>query len=374
MDDALIFHQAMKNNGGRVNASLLPPVIAQSLDYAAYRARGFLSTAAVKLPHLPSIHFDIADAWSFNAFAFRCEGRYFIGVNRGLIASLAVVFDRMLGDPEVIPFIGAAEDESTTLPLIPTISELVRDFIGALEAVPEFARPRCKARGALAHVLSDLAFDFIIAHEFAHIANGHLDLASTRDLSITSELLSDSDVENMLVNQTLEMDADATAVVLSLGSEWHKLGRDDYYRYPGLVCYFWSFAVLSVFRLFGESRITTGDVTREPYPRPRLRGVMAQHATRQLPVPAGREDHPVFVVDEPDGIPKMIKAAQTSVENAFARISGILVSEAGLDEAWGDAGAAQINRLREYWRTTLRDKLGSVAYHPLNDYPNVASG
>ena len=92
MDNTDIFHEAVSDEGGRLDTASLGPDTAAAYDYVAQRARGFLRTAATALPEMPPIHFDF--------------------VYRGAVATLGVLFDRMLADPEILPFIGAAEQEA----------------------------------------------------------------------------------------------------------------------------------------------------------------------------------------------------------------------------------------------------------------------
>jgi hypothetical protein len=299
MDDADIFREAVASKGGRLDTAGLDPATAAGFDRVAQRARGFLRTAATALPEMPPIQFDFVDNWQFNAVAFRCQGRYFIGVYRGTAATLAVLFDRMLADPEVLPFIGDAEREAERLPQLP---DLGTDFVRSVASVPPFPRPRDPARRATARKLAELALDFLTTHEFAHIANGHLDYRENRlGVSAIEEVGEPSQAprarERALISQTMEMDADGTAVAISLGSDWGKVAGtfprpgpqwDYIYDRPGIVSLQWSWAVSSLFRLFGEARLTGGDVTLEFYPRPRLRSVMVQQAAGRVPRPDGR--------------------------------------------------------------------------------------
>ena len=96
----------MIDQGGRLDTTALAPATAASLDHVATRARGFLQTAATTLPGLPPIHFDFVDSWEFNAIAIWRDDRYFIGIHRGAVATLRVLFDRMLADPEFCPLSG----------------------------------------------------------------------------------------------------------------------------------------------------------------------------------------------------------------------------------------------------------------------------
>ncbi len=377
--DADVFHEAVAGRGGRLNTASLEPSTAEGLDRVAERARGFLRTAAAALPRLPAIHFDFVDSWKFNAAAFRHDEKYFIGVHRGTPATLLILFDRMLADPEVLPFIGDAAEETTDLPLLPGIG---LDFERSVAFVPAFPRPRDPTRRATAQKLAELALDFLTAHEFAHIANGHLDYQGTRlGISAIDEVgeppREPAARERALVSQTMEMDADGTAAHLSLGSEWGKVvGHfprpgpewDHVYDRPGMVSLQWSWAVSSLFRLFGEARLTGGDVTLEPYPRPRLRSVMVQRAAGRVPRPQGLEGHPSLVGDGPHNIPPTVPAAQRDVEAMFLRLTGGAGASEGLDDAWGAVGGAQARRLQNYWRTKLGGELLAFAYQPLDSY------
>jgi hypothetical protein len=345
VNDADIFHQAVIDQGGRLDTTALAPATAASLDHVATRARGFLQTAATTLPGLPPIHFDFVDSWEFNAIAIWRDDRYFIGIHRGAVATLRVLFDRMLADPEILPFIGDPKEETTALPLIRDIGV---DFVRSVASVPTFPRPRDPARRVTADKLVELALDFLTAHEFAHIANGHLNyLVKNRGISAIDEAggpsaRASSARELALISQTMEMDADATAVLMSLSSEWGKVAGlfprpgpewDNIYSRPGLVSAQWGWAVLSLFRLFGEVRLTDGVVSLEHYPRPRLRSVMVQRAAGRVPRPRGMSTHPALVGDELHKIPMALRAAQPQVEEMFSRLTGGSEITAGLDEA-----------------------------------------
>ncbi len=379
MDDADIFHEAVADDGGRLDTGSLDPALAGGFNYVAERARGFLRTAAAALPEMPQVHFDFIDNYRFNACAFQLKGRYFIGVTRGTVATLVLLFDRMLADPEILPFIGNAEEEVATLPLLPDIG---LDFEGSVASVSTFPRPQNPVRRSTANKLAELALDFLTAHEFAHVANGHVDyIEEKQGISAIEEVSGAAWMPRIrqiaLTRQTMEMDADGTAVQLSLGSEWGKVAGyfprtgapwTEFYSYPGIVTLHWSWAVSSLFRIFGEARLTDVDVTLEPYPRPRLRSVMIQQAAGRVPRPGGLREHSTLVGDEFYKIPLPVQAAYPDVEHAFSRLTGKPEATEGLDDAWGDVGKSQMNRLQDYWRTKLKGELTTFTHQPLSDY------
>lgn len=316
MDDADIFQEAFEGDGGRVNLKELLPATSKAFEYSMGRARGFLQTAANALPHLPPIYFDFFDAWAFNARACRHRGRYLIGVSRGAMGTLGFIFDRMMADPQILPFIGDSTVEDASLSLIPALGS---DYFRSVVSVPEFSPPRDPVRYNYARKLGELAFDFLIAHEFAHIANGHLDhLFATQGTGFIDEVSVSASpsgrsnpAEAALIRQTQEMDADATAVRISLGSEWGKIVGSNprpggfwanHYDYPGQVNLLWSYAVSSLCRIFGDARLTTGDPITEAYPRWRLRSFMIQQETRRVPRPEGLRSHPSMASEGPEGV------------------------------------------------------------------------
>lgn len=384
MDDADVFHEAFRVYGGRVDPKQLPPPTAAAFEYQMGRARGFLQSAAKALPHLPPIYFDFFNASEFNAFAHRHRHprMYLIGVSRGAMGTLAVIFDRMLADPQILPFIGDPSVEDARLPLIPNLGG---DYIRSVESLPAFSAPRDPVRFNYARKLGELAFDFMVAHEFAHIANGHVDhhwathgtgFIDELGVSVSSSATT-SLAEAALIRQTEEMDADATAVRISLGSEWGRIvGINpgpggfwaDHYSYPGQVNLLWSCAVSSICRIFGDARLTSGNPTAEAYPRWRLRSFMIQQQTRRLPRPGDLRSHPSMASEGPEGVLLTLMAACRDVEKFFPMMTGLPQETEGFDEAWGEAGTQQMQRLTDYWRKRLRGNLSKFAYHELDSY------
>jgi hypothetical protein len=268
----------------------------------------------------------------------------------------------MLADPEILPFIGHAEGEAVGLPLLPALGT---DFELTVASVPTFPWPRDPVRRSTARRLTELALDFLTAHEFAHIANGHVDYAKeSQGIRAIDEVGRAARApvaqERALRSQTMEMDADATAVLISLGSEWARVVGaaprpgpewDWFYDRPGMVSLQW--AVSSLFRIFGEARLTDEDALKS-HPSPRLRSVMVQRAAGRVPRPQALGDHSALAGDEFYKIPLPIMAAQLDVERIFSRLTGKPVVPEGLDEAWGELGGSQMRRLYGYWWTKLR--------------------
>ena len=150
------------------------------------------------------------------------------------------------------------------------------------------------------------------------------------------------------------------------GPEW-----DYVYDRPGIVSAQWAWAVLTLFRLFGEARLVGGDVTVDPYPGPRLRSVMVQRAAGRTPRPRELREHPALVGDDLHKIPASIRAAQPQVEEMISQVTGRPEDTKGLDDAWGTVGEAQMRRLLICWRSKLRPQLLTLAYQPLSNYDDL---
>jgi len=382
MDDARVFQEAVASDGGRLDTAELPPATAKSYEHLATRARGFLKSAQAALPWMPPIYFDFIDDWKFNAIAFKRNEQYFIGVNRGAVATLLVLFDRILADRRILTFIGDPQLEAEALPLLPNLGA---SFENTVASVREFSPPRDSSRRSTSNKLVEFAMDFLTGHEFAHVANGHVDhMLRTQGVSIVDELGANDgsplSSESALASQAKEMDADNTATLISLGCEWGRISGDllrpgypwtEFYSYPGRVSFLWSFAVSSLCRIFGDTRLTHEDPMLDSHPPWRLRSVMVQLATGRVPRPDGLKTHSTLVGDRVHRIPWGIRAAHLEVEKAFSFLTGRPQGTRGLDEAWGDVGQSEIDRLRGYWRKKLSKELQVFAYQPLATYGQV---
>jgi hypothetical protein len=292
-----MFHDIARDRGGRLDAALVAPEVNQVLAYMAQRARGFLQSAATANPRIPPIHLDFVDNYSVNAFATRLGDRYFIGINRGTVSTLRLVFDRLLADRSVLPFFGQVEVEAENLPLMPSLGP---HFVESVWGVEVFQQPRDPFRRALAIKLTEIALDFIVAHEFAHIANGHVDfLNDTHGIGRIEEVHAHSSGDlkgnRNLNRKTLEMNADEVATVFTLVNEWrsylHQVPRrgpewNDIYDHPGMVTMIWSYAIAVLCRIFGDMRLQRGTSVASEYPTWRLRSVMIQQATDEIRRPA----------------------------------------------------------------------------------------
>ncbi len=372
------FHELVLDQGGRVIPSAVDSKVDLALDYVAHRAREFLRFASIANPRIPPIHLDFVNNYSLNAFATRLGDQYFIGINRGTVAILSFVFDRLLADRSVLPFFGQVELEDDKLPLMPAIGP---DFFESVKGVEVFLPPQDPSRRALAKRLTEIAMDFIVAHEFAHIANGHVDYLNENYGLNWIEETSTSPVaglngNSVLPRRTLEMNADEVATVFTIVTEWKRSLRkiprrgsewDDLYDSPGMITMLWSYAVAILCRIFGDIRLEFDAETSRAYPTWRTRSVMIQQTVGEIKRPSTWDTSSIMPnEDAGHSMPLVALATFRHVERDFATITGLPVAITGLDEAWSDLGRLEVVEMRSFWERNLRIDLGPLAFQPLN--------
>lgn len=114
MTDAEIFHREMKPYGGCLHVPPDHPGKA-GYDSIAKLAEVLISSAMALVPRLPQIRFDFVTNGKTNAWAFKSDGRYFIGLTRGTIFMLELVIMRMLADSRLFDNTGNPKGEADNL-------------------------------------------------------------------------------------------------------------------------------------------------------------------------------------------------------------------------------------------------------------------
>ncbi len=150
-------------------------------------------------------------------------------MNWGAPARVYGHFMATLARPDVLEFIGnpAAEDCGRKLTTLdtrlespdPSVLHRMWDILSSkcftlARLVPEDYAPRDLVREQAAWWLSNLALDFILTHEIAHILGGHCDFwADKFGLAAIQEAVSSSaDTPKTMLRQALETDADASGI------------------------------------------------------------------------------------------------------------------------------------------------------------------
>lgn len=326
------------------------------------KARSAIASAQGVVPRLPPIYADFVEASRFNAFAFRSRDRYGIAFHDGLPVVLALVINRFLANPRLFTNIGLPEAEDPKLPHMPKI---VSDAARLAAVNPRFIQPNDPPRIAYAIHLCDLAFDFLTAHEIAHIVNGHVDyrrLEYGRPYVDESEWMPGTTGGN-LESQAMELDADATAAyMMVVTSKFWVANRTQLapesaslYQSAEAAMVDVATAICIVFRLFQDTRMDGVDLFGKSHPPTRWRQIqilnMMGNYVSQL------WDASLF-----EAISHSFSDVIARVEEAFEITSGSPQQILGLHDAWLGEGWKYATKLTRCWNDELRPKVAKYAY------------
>lgn len=223
-------------------------------------------------PGTPETYVDIASSSALNAFASYREGRDFIGIFKGVNELLRSLFYMLLSQQDTFLEVGNPALETPPAPW----SELPRDT--AYMGTP-LDPPQDEERRYFAERLTQFAYEFLIAHEMAHVRHGHtrLNIASPNmeviEIDDTS-LAGVSEAEGIL-KQTLEMDADAFATAQGMDNILHWSEQDnrlgELLRNKDKAMEYWLWSVYSLFRLFAPTPINLNQLSTATHPPARVR-------------------------------------------------------------------------------------------------------
>ena len=364
MTDAEIFDREMKPFGGRLDRRIPAGTPAESLyKEIEQAANGMILSARSHVQRLPEIHFDFIYNGKINAYAFKSEGRYFVGVTTGTLYMLQVVLSRMLAERGLFPTYGNPNDEADDLP---PLKGYVPHAQKMCDAGLRLVLPRTLARFQCAGYFFFNAFSFLLGHEIAHIARGHVDYWEAEAGSpFVAELTGGGIAPTLEIErQTIEMDADMRSIFANAASlelttrNAARFQRPWTSAFPDLetLIWDWAFAVHTLFRLFGDIQFRPSELTTETYPPLPVRRAIAR-ATAYLafavrdPTPARKEM-----------VLRVLTAAGEYCEVAFAKILGTEVSTEGYLAAQGPEAKEHHDRLIACWYGGLRDRVLAFAY------------
>jgi hypothetical protein len=372
MDNTEAFHRAMLPYGGRVaweqGIGTPAAVLYSNINKDAEE---LISSAIGHVPGLPPIHFDFVYNGAVNAFAFKADGKYFIGVTSGTLVLLQLVLCRMLSDSRLFSNIGNPSGEAADLPLIDCF---IPDAQSMYEAGIVIGRPRTEPRWLYScHLLAQAAL-FIVGHELAHITRGHVDyLCSKTGTPFYAEIETElQDRSSLLERQAMEGDADQRSFISRIIS-----ARDTVTAFVKetppwsneplcieRLIFDCTFSVNTMFRIFGDICFAGSDLSAASYPPFPLRRAMLLIAAL---------GHVKFAWNPElfDATKKTLLDATISAETAFAAITGQKISHYGMDEAFGPEGKEHMKRLGECWFGGLRDRLKEFAYEVDRDLPDA---
>ena len=213
--------------------------------------------------------FVLLDTPQFEAFAAIWKGHGYVLVSCGAILILQDVFHRILSRPDTFPLMGNPSVEvlqpqhCNGIEWDYEITATKRG--GGIDAVT----PRDPDRRHQSNMLLTHAFNFIVRHEIAHVAMGHVDYRSARHgISLVSEMRMQggqpATAEELLEIQAMEFQADWFATTQSVNTEiflephlppgWLQQAFPNSRTgpYGEWAAFNWVFAVASLFLIFND--------------------------------------------------------------------------------------------------------------------------
>jgi hypothetical protein len=192
------------------------------------------------------IQFAFIQNLSVNAVVTNLKQGYCIGVTTSMVSAILRLFEAVYVTPSFRSIFASTSGDAGSS--VPTRESLHSEALD----IPKSAM----------HSLVRLAFIFVISHEMAHIANGHLALIGNSSggrtlLEVSGDALS---ADDLLTRQCFEWDADAAAIGASLAQML--LFSGDVNSWFQLVAVFYCAA--SVWRLFDSQK--DGDLWSKCHP------------------------------------------------------------------------------------------------------------
>jgi len=195
------------NRGSRLNPSdIIDPSFPN--DFLS-RARSQIEHYSKTYNDSSKYHIDLTISGKMEAFSFLNKDIGFIAVSFDTILILRILFLRILSDPNSFPGVGNVHlEEPLTSPYLTGLPKSTN------ELNVESRSPKCVMREGFSRILTITSFHFLVAHELAHLSNGHLAwINSLHEGSLISEVTGNNTKPlSAITRQTLEMDADASAV------------------------------------------------------------------------------------------------------------------------------------------------------------------
>lgn len=195
------------NRGTRLNPSdIVEPAFPNDF---LLRARNQIEHYSKTYNDNSKYHIDLTISGKMEAFSFLDKNIGFIAVSFDTILIFRVLFLRILSDPESFPGVGNANlEEPLKSPYLTGLPKSTKELNVASRS------PKCGMREGFSRILTITSFHFLIAHEIAHLSNGHLAWMNSilQDSFISEVTGNNCSPLSAITQQTLEMDADASAV------------------------------------------------------------------------------------------------------------------------------------------------------------------
>jgi hypothetical protein len=368
------FHEAAIANGygPLLDLSILPKSTAAHFDRLRKLAEHWIGAVRRLHQSMPPIYFDFIDDDLPNAFPFHHQGKYFIGVTSGAAYALGLLFPRILADNRNLTHIGKLDHciqlPTLTLPPVSYASHILDALFAENLANGPGVRPRGE-RMACSNLLVQFAFTFLILHEVAHIAHGHVDYLESLTLSLREFGFVPGSMEEAIEFQAMEYDADVFGVAHSTDNVRQMVeklsGKGIDLTYYDL-SYLLLFAIFSFFRLFADTPLAGNDLYASSHPPFRIRVAIVWRIVTKLADQLGIS---------PIDFGKNVAAAATAVEQAFHHLTGDPMAPVERYVEMGDPiGQEYFKRIVKHWNSGLRDALVKHGYAEpvlLADYDDI---
>lgn len=337
--------------------------VAEVVAPFARRARIVVDSAAPHLRNWPGVYVSFVGNPTFNAWATRHCGRYFIGIHVSVPDLLLAIAYRLLADPLTFPEVGNPGEETAELPRY-TITPDIRKSV----LVP--IAPRNLQRREYALHLCTTVFDFIASHELTHIAHGHVGYRANCGNPFISELAWQAGTAGGNVEaQAMEMDADFKAAELAALNVRRLLSiRDELppgsgmlYRDPAQAMFLVAAAMCIQARLFGDARLSFTDLVTTDHPPDRWRQLMVLNVM-------GNEADRFWGSAVSDQVIASINRAIAEVEESFERMTGGPQQVHGLHDVWHGPGWEYCRALCYRWNDEVKPKASPHAFTDLRTY------
>lgn len=357
---AEVFDRLTLSDGGIFRWEEAPEPARTVYKIVLERASDLVASVRSALPLLPEIEIHFVRSPRINAAAYLYNGSFYIGLTTGIVVMTRFFFGQMLAEPTLFPNIGNSNLEHAEgdrlRGYIPDAEELVLQRI-----IP--VAPLCPTRRDYADFLWDQSMMFLVGHEIAHIAHGHLGYyVNKTGVNSMVELGAIGHQVGELDRQSIEMDADRRSAFsrfdsgkISLESD---MRRPNWYRTEGdKEQWLFDSAVSTnvLFRLLGDSHFNHARLSEIPYPPLPLRRIMLEMVTAYVAI----ETWPELTRDQ---IADALVSARDATENAFALLTNQDPDFEGLREALGPVGMSHYDSLQTHWNEQVLPRVRPHAY------------
>ena len=296
-----------------------------------------------------SIYIGYVENLDINAVAFEREGQDFVGLYAGAVVHIYRHFGALLCNCTFVPSIGSPDAEAHD-------PRSLNYADGEQSMVPNDPQRRSYAR-----LLSRLACDFLLNHEFGHLINGHLKLMKALSgTACFAELDAvGTGTFGSLSRQALEMDADCFAVqqgvlaLLECVNNPSALPESSRCWYSSVdeALRTWTLAIYGLLRLFDGSPTDLDHLEAGPHPPPPIRAMMASATAMEVLKSRGHSDHE-------RRCSAAFSYAMVEVERATAEQRGApSIDPRFILPATDVLAIAHVGRLEQHWTNVVRPQL-----------------